>query len=205
MKKLILIALVLTVAMGTVWLPSVAADEGPPYPILIQKTIPAGGPVEAFTFEAWRDFNNNGIIDCVDPWCDELVGQVVIVGAGTGVIESPYSGKTIIREILIAGSAYLQLPNQIVQVPCGEVTFNNEVEVQELGELVILKQDGSGSALAGATFVITPNPKTGADSLTVIDNGLNDEAPLNDGVLVVTDCIIGTVCTVEETVAPPGY
>ena len=86
MKKLILITLVLTLAMGTVWVPAVAAEE--PIPITIHKTIPAGGPSEDFTFEAWRDVNNNGIIDFVEPLPDFLVGQVVITGAGTGVINS---------------------------------------------------------------------------------------------------------------------
>jgi len=199
MKKLIMIALALSLALSIVWLPSVAAAG--PYPITIIKTIPAGAPEETFTFEAWRDFNNNGVIDTGDVF----VGQVDIVGAGTGVIDSPYLGATIIHEVLSAGSAYQQLPDQIAQPGCVPVTFNNDVQVQELGELVILKQDGSGNALVGATFVITPDPKTGTGSLTVVDNGLNDEAPLNDGVLLVTDCIIGTVCTVEETVAPPGY
>jgi uncharacterized surface anchored protein len=70
--------------------------------------------------------------------------------------------------------------------------------------LIIKKVDGTGNALAGATFVITPDPKTGAGSLTVVDNGLNDEDPA-EGILLVTGCIIGTICTVEETVAPPDY
>jgi uncharacterized surface anchored protein len=197
MKKLILITLVLTLAMGIVWVPSVAAAE--PIPITIHKTIPAGGPLEDFTFEVYRDMNNNGIID----GADFLVGQVVIVGAGTGVINSPVKGPAIIHEVLISGSAYQQLPDQIVQVSCPvEVTFNNELG--ERGKLIIKKVDGTGNALAGATFVITPDPKTGAGSLTVVDNGLNDEDPA-EGVLLVTGCIIGTVCTVEETVAPPDY
>ncbi|HUX48950.1 MAG TPA: hypothetical protein VMV76_07350, partial [Dehalococcoidia bacterium] len=99
MKKLILITLALTLVLGIVWVPSVAAVE--PVPITIHKTIPAGGPLEAFTFEAWRDMNNNGIIDFVSPYPDFLVGQVVIFGAGTGVINSAVKGPTIIHEVLI--------------------------------------------------------------------------------------------------------
>jgi hypothetical protein len=64
--------------------------------------------------------------------------------------------------------------------------------------------DGSGSALAGATFVITPDPKTGTGSLTVVDNGLNDECP-EPGVLCLSGLICELTCTVEETVAPTGY
>jgi len=204
MKKLILITLALTLVLGIVWVPSVAAVE--PVPITIHKTIPAGGPLEAFTFEAWRDMNNNGIIDFVSPYPDFLVGQVVIFGAGTGVINSAVKGPTIIHEVLIPGSAYEQLPDQIVQVSCEvEVTFDNEVSVQEVGEIVILKEDPAGNALVGATFVITPDPKTGTGSLTVVDNGLNDELPLTDGVLLVTGCQVCIPVTVTETVPPPGY
>jgi len=204
MKKLILITLALTLVLGIVWVPSVAAVE--PVPITIHKTIPAGGPLEAFTFEAWRDMNNNGIIDFVSPYPDFLVGQVVIFGAGTGVINSAVKGPTIIHEVLIPGSAYEQLPDQIVQVSCEvEVTFDNEVSVQEVGEILILKKDGAGNALVGATFVITPDPKTGTGSLTVVDNGLNDELPLDNGVLLVTGCQVCIPVTVTETVPPPGY
>ena len=201
MKKLILITLALTLALGTVLLPSIASAIS--VPITIHKTIPATGPIEDFTFEAWRDLNNNGTID--DPG-DVLVGTVVITGAGTGVINSGILGKTIIHEVLILGSVYEQQPDQIIVVTCGEeVTFNNDVQVQEVGEILILKQDPAGSALVGATFVITPDPKTGTGSLTVVDNGLNDELPLADGELLVTGCQVCIPCTVTETVPPPGY
>lgn len=205
MKKLILITLTLILAMGIVWVPSVAAAG--PYPIPITKTIPPGGPIEDFTFEAYRDMNNNGILDFDDQvWGpDILVGTVVITGAGSGVIDSPFMGNTIVHEVLAAGSAYEQQPDQIVSPPCGEVIFNNDVEVQEVGEIVILKEDPAGNALLGATFVITPDPKTGTGSLTVVDNGLNDELPLTDGVLLVTGCLVCIPVTVTETVPPPGY
>ena len=203
MKKLILITLALTVALGIVWVPSVAAVE--PIPITIHKTIPPGGPAEAFTFEAWRDVNNNGIIDFVPPFPDFLVGQVVITGAGTDVINSTIKGPMIIHEVLSPGSAYEQQPDQIVNPPCGEIIFNNDVQVQEVGEILILKQDPAGNALVGATFEITPDPKAGTGSLTVVDNGINDELPLADGELLVTGCLVCIPVTVTETVPPPGY
>ena len=200
MKRLIFIALAVTLALGTVLVPAIAGAIS--VPITVHKTIPPGGPVEDFTFEAWRDLNNNNVIDAGDTF----QGQVVITGAGTGVINSGSLGKTIIHEVLIPGSAYGQQPDQIIVVMCGEeVTFNNDVQVQEVGEILILKEDPAGNALVGATFEITPDPKTGTGSLTVVDNGLNDELPLADGVLLVTGCLVCIPCTVTETVPPPGY
>jgi hypothetical protein len=204
MKRLIFVALAVTLALAIVWVPSVAAVG--PYPIPITKTIPPGGPIEDFTFEAWRDMNNNGIIDFVDPWPDILVGTVVITGAGSGVILSPYMGNTIVHEVLIPGSAYEQQPDQIVHPPCGAIIFNNDVQVQEVGQIVILKKDEAGNALAGATFEISPNPKTGElPALTIVDEGLNDEAIGIPGVLSVSECMVCVTCDVTETVPPPGY
>jgi len=204
MKRLIFIALALVLAMGIILVPSVGAVE--PIPITIHKTIPPGGPVEDFTFEVWRDLNNNGIIDFIPPFLDFLVGQVVITGAGTDVVYTTVMGPMIIHEVLIPGSAYEQQPDKIVGVTKPvEVTFNNDVQVQEVGEIVILKKDEAGNALFGATFEITPDPKTGTGSLTVVDNGLNDELPLADGELLVTGCLVCIPVTVTETVPPPGY
>jgi hypothetical protein len=200
MKKLILIALALSLALAIVWLPSVGAAG--PYPITIIKTIPAGGPEETFTFYAWRDYNNNGVVDTGDAY----LGYVEITGAGTGVIYSPVMGQCIVREELSAGSAYEQQPDKLAQPGCVPVEFNNEVQVQEVGQIVILKQDGAGNPLEGATFEISPNPKTGAlPALTVVDEGLNDEAIGQPGVLQVTECQVCVTCTVTETVPPPGY
>ena len=201
MKRLIFIALAVTLALGIVWVPSIAAAD--PVQITIHKTIPPGGPVEDFTFEAWRDLNNSSTIDAGDLF----VGQVVITGAGTGVISSTVMGTTIIHEVLIPDSAYEQLPNQIVSVSCPvEVTFNNEVGELQEGQIKILKTDPDGLALDGATFEISPNPKTGAlPALTVVDEGLNDEALGQPGVLLVSGCLVCVECTVTETVAPLGY
>jgi hypothetical protein len=199
MKRLIFIALAMTLALSMVWVSSAAALG--PYPVTIHKTIPPGAPVEDFTFEAWRDLNNNNAIDAGDI----LVGTVVITGAGTGVIDAPFMGKYVIREVLIAGSVYAQQPDKVVQVPCEAITFENDTEVQEVGEILILKEDEAGNALDGATFEITPDPKTGTGSLTVVDNGLNDELPLADGELLVTGCQVCIPVTVTEIDAPDGY
>jgi len=201
MKRLILIALAVTLALGMVLVPSVAAVE--PIPITIHKTIPAGGPIEDFTFEVWRDLWNNGIID----GDDFLVGTVVITGAGTDIVYTTVMGPMIIREILIPGSAYEQQPDQLLSVTKPvEVTFENEIGVLETGQIEILKEDPAGNALAGACFNITPDPTTGvADSIySVCDNDANDKSPF-DGVLLVTGCLVCVECTVTETKAPDGY
>jgi hypothetical protein len=198
MKKLLFIALVVTLALGVVWVPSVAAAL---YPIEIVKTIPAGGPAEDFTFEAWRDFNNNGVIDAGD----SLRGTEVITGAGTCIIYVDYKGPYVIHEVLIAGSVYEQPADEITDVPQHEpVTFENEGGGGPQGELVIVKADGNGDPLAGACFTITPDPRTGADSLELCDNDGTDECP-EDGVFCLSDCILDLVCTVEETTVPPGH
>jgi hypothetical protein len=202
MKRLIFIALALILALGIVLVPSVAAEPTYPpegnYPVKISKTIPLGGPIETFTFWGWRDMNNNGQFDDGD----YDLGTLKIEGAGTGTLYSPYLGICIVHEILGAGSAYIQQPDQLVQANCDTARFENKLK--EKGKLIIEKVDELGNPLAGACFNITPDPKTGTGILAVCDNdGLNDEDPRN-GILLVTGCIIGTVCTVEETVVPPG-
>jgi hypothetical protein len=197
MKRLIFIALAVVLALAIIWAPSVAAEG--PYEIPITKTIPAGAPIEDFTFEAWRDFNNNNVIDAGDV----LVGTLVITGAGSGVINSPWKGNTIVHEVLIPGSAYEQPPDQIVSPPCDEIIFENKGGPCT-GQIRILKFDELGEALYGATFEITPDPKTGTGSLTVVDNGLNDDDPA-DGVLLVTGVQVCIPVSVAETQAPDGY
>jgi hypothetical protein len=72
--------------------------------------------------------------------------------------------------------------------------------------LEILKLDENGKLLYGATFVISPDPTDWAGDLTVVDNGMNDDAP-QKGVLRVIYCITDPTqeYTVTETVAPPGF
>jgi len=207
MKKVIFLGIIALAVVTGMFLPASAlANEA--YTIIIHKIIPEGGPQETFTFNVYRDINNNGIID----EGDILVGYVVINTAitVTNEIIVPWQGPYVIHEELSTGSAYQQLDDQATLVPdpetCGpaEVTFTNELG--ELGKIKILKVDEENAALAEATFVITPDPKTGIEesSLTVIDNVLNDEDGTT-GTLLVTNCLIGITCTVTETVPPPGY
>jgi len=72
------------------------------------------------------------------------------------------------------------------------------------GSLKILKVDENGERLHPSTFVISPDPTDLVGDLTVEDNGMNDDDP-EEGVLLVTDCLLDREYTVTETVAPPGY
>jgi hypothetical protein len=128
---------------------------------------------------------------------------VDITGTDTGVITVGVLGQYIIHEVLQAGSVY-EPEDQVVFVSCDVHVYFVNICKQELGQLEIIKRHICGWLLGGATFVIEPNPKTGIGSLTVVDNGLNDENPAA-GKLLITDCIEGTNCIVTETVPPPGY
>jgi len=196
MKRLVLIGVGLALLLGLILVPAVAAVSAD---IIIHKTIGPNCPEETFHFEAYRDRNGNGVLDAVDTF----QGMVDITGAGTGVITVGTLGQYIIHEELQAGSVY-EPEDKVVFVACDVHVYFYNICKQELGQLEIRKVHICGPLLGGATFVIEPNPKTGAGSLTVVDNGVNDENPTK-GILLVTGCIEGTFCTVTETVPPPGY
>jgi len=294
MLALLLISMVATFSA----VPALAA-----VPLTVNKVLLGGGPDEVFTFQCWRDLNNNNVIDAGDLHVGDVVIDTSVTN--TGSISLSILGKYVIREVLIPGSEYAPPPvDQVVQVSCpASVTFENSwvpptgegtltiykvdedgvllagsvfkiepnpydgaelivtdndvgidmnptdgvitlvnvpygtytitevtapagyepgppqtvvvddttpiVEVtyvNKLGSIEILKVDGSGAPLAGATFVIEPDPKTGVvgSSLMVVDNGLNDE-DMTEGTLLITDALIDICYTITETVAPPGY
>ena len=58
--------------------------------------------------------------------------------------------------------------------------------------------------LAGATFLIAPNPNTGLDSLIVTDGGANDPDGVADGIINFNKAV-PTTYTVVETAAPNGF
>jgi len=197
MKRLIVIGVALALVLGLIWVPAVAAVSAD---IIIHKTIGPNCPEETFHFEAWRDMNGNGVLDAVDT----LQGTVDITGADTGVITVGILGQYIIHEVLEPGSVY-EPQDEVVFVACDvDVYFHNICKQEEPGQLEIIKRHICGFLLGGAQFLIEPNPKTGTGSLTLVDNGLNDENPTT-GKLLVTECIEGITCTVTETVPPPGY
>jgi hypothetical protein len=199
MKRLILIGVALALLVGLIWVPAVAAVSAD---IIIHKTIGPNCPEETFHFQAWRDMNGSGVLDAGDT----LQGTVDITGAGTGVITVGIFGQYIIHEELMPGSVYDPQPDQTVFIACDEHVYFDNICGFTLGQLEIRKLHICRFLLGGATFVIEPDPRTGiaGSSLTVVDNGLNDENPTN-GILLVTGCIEGITCTVTETVPPPGY
>jgi len=201
MKRLVFIGVALALVVGLIWVPAVAAVSAD---ITIHKTIGPDCPEETFHFEAWRDLNGNGILD---EGVDTLQGTVDITGADTGVITVGIFGQYIIHEELEAGSVYEPQPDQVIFLACDEdVYFENICGFEVPGELEIVKRHICGFLLGGATFLVEPNPQTGVagSSLTVVDNGPNDENPAT-GILLVTNCIEGLDCIVTETVPPPGY
>jgi len=75
------------------------------------------------------------------------------------------------------------------------------------GELKILKKktNSDGAALAGATFLIHPNPVPGGSGdLTVTDGGANDADGASNGVIDIKPAKPGTY-DVTETTAPAGW
>jgi len=79
------------------------------------------------------------------------------------------------------------------------------IDLNDCGTLKIVKKNFDASAnLAGATFVITPNPTTGTGSLTVTDNQPPDTNLADTGVIEIPGAIPGTY-SVQETGAPTGY
>jgi uncharacterized repeat protein (TIGR01451 family) len=76
--------------------------------------------------------------------------------------------------------------------------------INTLGSIDWVKNGPDGtSLLGGATFEITPNPLTGTGSLTVVDDGANDDDGTS-GEFRIDDARVGTY-TVCETAAPAGY
>lgn len=169
MKKLALIMFTLALVIGMV-LPAsiVSAVEGAYGPIIIHKIIPEGGPAETLIFNVYRDFNNNKIIDSPS---DEHVGDVVIDTASTdtGSITVPYLGPYVIHEELNAGSAYQQPADKAVNVTaCGavEVTFTNELGVNEPGTLVDIQASPTMVYPGDPVVLTTTEENTGNVNIT---------------------------------------
>jgi hypothetical protein len=193
------IGVALALVVGLVWVPAVAALSAD---IIIHKTVEEGCPLDqTFEFEAWRDMNNNGVID--DPGDDFLVDTAAITGPGTVTITVSVFGPYVIRELPVPG--WEPNTDQPVYVSCDEHVYFHNRCIPCTGQIEILKLDELGAPLFGATFEICPNPKTGEEPCLIVeDNGLNDEDPAG-GVLLVTGVKICVPVTVTETVPPPDY
>lgn len=90
-----------------------------------------------------------------------------------------------------------------VTVQCGALRINKQST--KTGNPLVVDPTPAVTS-DNATFVITPNPKTGTGTLTVVDNGSNDEDTTYGEV-----CVSGVIpaaapgYSVDETVAPNGY
>ncbi|AQP45080.1 hypothetical protein RPIT_10000 [Tessaracoccus flavus] len=69
----------------------------------------------------------------------------------------------------------------------------------------IHKTDEAANALVGATFTVTPNPVTGAGTLTVTDGGTGDRDGVANGTIELRTDFFGILYTVTEIAAPLGY
>ena len=116
----------------------------------------------------------------------------------------PMGTYTITETIAPAGYALPVDPHQVVSVTVGNLNVTVEFE-DPLGSLTINKWNvGETLKLGGATFTITPNPFTRTGVLTVTDGGANDPDTTANGVIALTNVMLGAyhVC---ETVAPAGH
>ena len=64
--------------------------------------------------------------------------------------------------------------------------------------------DANPILLAGATFLISPDPLDGVGTLIVVDGGVNDADGLANGVLQINNVLLGTYI-ITETISPAGY
>jgi hypothetical protein len=72
-----------------------------------------------------------------------------------------------------------------------------------IGAIEILKQDQNQLPLGGSSFTITPGPD-GNPSMTVVDNGANDE-DISEGVLFVSNVAANVNYVIHESVVPVGF
>jgi uncharacterized repeat protein (TIGR01451 family) len=154
-----------------------------------------------------------------DPTVGSSKTSITIVDGGSNDPDGKADGKVVFAacepgEYTVTETAappgYF-LPADVDQIktilPGGSATFTFE---DPLAKIHWQKEDASGKLLGGATFTITPNPRTGADSLTVVDNtgqagydGADyDETP---GKFIVRRVKIGGPYVIAETTPPAGY
>ncbi len=148
------------------------------------------------------------VVDCVGVPCtgadrDETPGELEIQGVPVGsytITETVAPSGYVLDSTPLSAAVSSTLAAPYV-VNAGSVT-------NTLGSIAWVKNGPDGtSLLGGATFTVTPNPKTGSGSLTVVDNGANDADP-DAGELLVTAVRIDPVApgyTIAETVPPAGY
>ena len=158
------------------------------------------------------------------------VGTLIVVDGGANDADGSANGVLLINNVLLGTYTITEIvaPNgfAIDDVATRTITvsasdLNAVIGVQgtddvgdsdesdfhnRLGSIAWEKRatDANPVLLAGATFVISPDPLTGGVSLTVVDGGLNDADGVANGLLQVNNVLLGTY-TITETVAPSGF
>jgi hypothetical protein len=166
--------------------------------LVILKTDTAGGPLSGACFTITPDpwTGTDSVTVCDNDANDECPEDGVFCLSGL------ICGLNVTVEETTVPDGYVGAEPQIAIIgETPELIFEN---TEEKCELTIYKVDGSGEPLAGACFTITPDPRTGTDSLVLCDNDANDECPA-DGVFCLSELICGLTVTVEETTVPDGY
>ena len=126
-------------------------------------------------------------------WFDEVSDVIVANQRGDGYWEylNTYITEGEESPVLRAAWAMLTL-ERVIPVPSPKIEIK---KVDEAGAVI---------DLPGATFTISPNPKTGTGSLTVVDGDANDANPAN-GIILIESVLLNIEYTVTETAAPAGY
>ena len=140
----------------------------------------------------------NGADGCNVLW---QVGGSATLGTTTGFVGSILASEsitlntnaTITEGRALALNAAVTLDTNVVSIgACGSIAWEKRAT------------DTNPVLLAGATFVISPDPLTGAGTLTVVDGGANDADGLANGILQVNNVLLGTY-TITETIPPTGF
>ena len=140
-------------------------------------------------------------------------GQIALLNVSLGTytiteIISP-AGYTIDDDPTRSVTVTARNPNVVIGFRLGRDNAGNTDESDfhnRLGSIAWEKRatDANPVLLAGATFVISPDPLDGIGTLTVVDGGLNDADGLANGVLLVNSVLLG-MYTITETISPAGF
>jgi uncharacterized repeat protein (TIGR01451 family) len=158
------------------------------------QTVDEGSPVPLIGFDS---FDPNGT-ELTFSWTQTAGPTVALMGADTSVpvfiAPSVSADTTLTFSLVVNDGTFDSAPD----------TVNVNVVNVPLGTIIILKNDTNGNFvnIPGTTYKITPNPLTGADSLTVVDNGDNDEDPAV--AITKVSSVLPGVYEIEETATSEG-
>jgi len=126
-------------------------------------------------------------------WFDEVSDVIVANQRGDGYWEylNTYITEGEESPVLRAAWAMLTL-ERVIPVPSPKIEIK---KVDEAGAVI---------DLPGATFTISPDPRTGTGTLTVVDGDANDANPAN-GFILIGNVLLNIEFTITETAAPAGH